>query len=528
MADKLPFGEGASINRPPLFCGVNYQFWKVRMKIFIHSTDKGIWEAIENGPFIPQVKKDDVFVGYHNAVKQKKCGTFLRSHMRELMMYKGMQKGETIFDVQKRFSHTVNHLMSLGKSFDKEELNIKILKCLDRSWQPKVTTISESKDLTSMTTTSLFSKLREHEFEMNRLVVQESEDEHNKGIALKDANQKRQQDSSDGQSLKRYSSKKLNDFNPNKYICYDCGEKGHIKAECPNNESKEKANFKGERREKTKKAYITWDDNEVSSSSSSDDAEANLCLKGSTSSSMSSSSSVKGNNYYQLLEAFNETHEEADRLALSNNRLKGLNNWLENRVKTLEEELEKSKVDFENLDLIYKNSACMCDSNFCENCENLEKKIHYLLKTVDRLTTGKSNFENVLAYQNCVFGKAGLGFYPQSRKNGISKPFSSVLENQSIKRTKQPVVTYFYCMKRGHSVRFFMIRKSLVPKGPPKARHSRSNSLLAVELSEFDVQYEPQGLIKGQVYPDFMVELSSEGPQTDPNDFQWVLSVDGS
>jgi len=62
MADKMPFGEGASINRPPLFCGVNYQFWKVRMKIFIHSTDKGIWESIENGPFVPQVKKDDVLV----------------------------------------------------------------------------------------------------------------------------------------------------------------------------------------------------------------------------------------------------------------------------------------------------------------------------------------------------------------------------------------------------------------------------------------------------------------------------------
>jgi len=65
---------------------------------------------------------------------------------------------------------------------------------------------------------------------------------------------------------------------------------------------------------------------------------------------MSSSSSVKGSNYYQLLSAFNETHEEANRLALSYNRLKGLNNWLENRIKTLEEELEKSKVDFENLD----------------------------------------------------------------------------------------------------------------------------------------------------------------------------------
>ena len=30
----------------------------------------------------------------------------------------------------------------------------------------------------------------------------------------------------------------------------------------------------------------------------------------------------------------------------------------------------------------------------------------------------------------------------------------------------------------------------------------------AVELSEFDVQYEPRGPIKGQVYADFMAELS--------------------
>jgi len=32
----------------------------------------------------------------------------------------------------------------------------------------------------------------------------------------------------------------------------------------------------------------------------------------------------------------------------------------------------------------------------------------------------------------------------------------------------------------------------------------------------------------GQMYVDFMEELSSEDPQPDPNDFQWVLSVDGS
>jgi len=61
MAEKLPFGEGASINRPPLFCGLNYQFWKVRMKIFVESLDRGIGDAIENGPFIPMFEKDNVF-----------------------------------------------------------------------------------------------------------------------------------------------------------------------------------------------------------------------------------------------------------------------------------------------------------------------------------------------------------------------------------------------------------------------------------------------------------------------------------
>jgi len=46
MAHKLPFEEGTSINRLPLLCGVNYQFCKVRMKIFIESIDKRIWDAI--------------------------------------------------------------------------------------------------------------------------------------------------------------------------------------------------------------------------------------------------------------------------------------------------------------------------------------------------------------------------------------------------------------------------------------------------------------------------------------------------
>jgi len=63
MAENhLPFAEGASINRHSIFSGVNYQFWKVRTQIFIESIDKGIWNAIVNGPYVPMHVVDGVSV----------------------------------------------------------------------------------------------------------------------------------------------------------------------------------------------------------------------------------------------------------------------------------------------------------------------------------------------------------------------------------------------------------------------------------------------------------------------------------
>jgi len=158
-------------------------------------------------------------------------------------------KGETIGHVRKRFTHIVNHLINLGKIFERDELNINILKCLDRSWQPKVTSISESKDLTTFTTISLFGKLREHELEMNRLNDQEYEEKHVRSIALKVVGHRDGQESSEdndgetlnllnkkfskflkknskdkNQSSNRYNNMKLNDFNSNNYTYFGCGK----------------------------------------------------------------------------------------------------------------------------------------------------------------------------------------------------------------------------------------------------------------------------------------------------------------
>ena len=109
--------------------------------------------------------------------------------IQEYKLFK-MQKRESIPEVQKRFTHIVNHLMGLGKEFDKEELKIKVLKCLHRNWQPKVTTISESKDLSIITTIALFGKLREHEIEMQRLSQLKASKKKVKTITLKASSSK--------------------------------------------------------------------------------------------------------------------------------------------------------------------------------------------------------------------------------------------------------------------------------------------------------------------------------------------------
>ena len=100
--------------------------------------------------------------------------------------------------------------------------------------------------------------------------------------------------------------------------------------------------------------------------------------------------------------------------------------------------------------MIYQNSSSKCiDSSFCENCKSLQKKVHYLLKTVDKFSKGQSNLETIFASQNCIFGKVGLGFNTNSKNRSVSKPFSSFFEKQPFVLSKQPVETCFYCMKMG-------------------------------------------------------------------------------
>jgi len=50
---KVLFAEGSAVNRPPMFNGMNYAFWKIRMRIFMESIDALIWEVVVHGPYVP-------------------------------------------------------------------------------------------------------------------------------------------------------------------------------------------------------------------------------------------------------------------------------------------------------------------------------------------------------------------------------------------------------------------------------------------------------------------------------------------
>jgi len=60
-------------------------------------------------------------------VKRSRINTL--THEYELFI---INQNETIQDMQRRFTHIVNHLASLGKIFPNEDLINKVLRCLSR------------------------------------------------------------------------------------------------------------------------------------------------------------------------------------------------------------------------------------------------------------------------------------------------------------------------------------------------------------------------------------------------------------
>ena len=230
-----------------------------------------------------------------------------------------MEEGESISSIQMRFTHIVNKLQNLGKDISNQDCTNKILRCMTREWQPKVTSIKESQNLNVLSIITIFGKLKEHEYEIIRLKSSEEDSKMkgNKSIAFKASSSKaslsKNGDSDSGgvspneddmglfvKQFNRYIQKHGLIRSDNSLVnsrkiqskgdsskegkglsCFGCGKFGHLKSECPDL-IKLKGKASSFDKSRGKRAYIAWEDDETSSTQSdSENYEvAQLCFTG--------------------------------------------------------------------------------------------------------------------------------------------------------------------------------------------------------------------------------------------------------
>ena len=445
----------------------------------------------------------DTLVETHEGTTEVKRSR-LNTLSQEYEMFR-MQPGESIVALQKRFVHLTNHLIALGKTFTNDDLNLKVLRSLTREWQPKVTAISEKKSLSTMTSASLFGKLQEHELELGRLEKHESQEKKSKGIALKvDSKNDKDDETSEDENfmllvkkLGKFFNKNKNSSYPKKnkhfrkkeastsmqdVTCYECGQQGHIKPDCP--KLAKKGGFKGKKEFKNKKAYVAWDDNEISSSSESESDEcANMALMASHHSDeeideVSSNFSVYDNDAQDVI---NELLKECKTLYKSISSQKKQISSLEEKNIALEKYIEsgKQKLMDEKQSLV------------CKNCESLSFQIVQLKRVLERYEKGQIGLEEILKHQRYSNDKSGLGyskfskpstnktiFVKASEQVAKEKVNNSKIMHQShkkkmIAKKKNYVPRYrsnfqptcFYCGIKGHTPNACYVRNFSVPKG---------------------------------------------------------------
>ncbi|GAV57796.1 zf-CCHC domain-containing protein/DUF4219 domain-containing protein/UBN2 domain-containing protein [Cephalotus follicularis] len=456
-------GESQNISKPPFFDGNNYGHWKAKMTIFIQSLDYNLWDLIVDGPNLPTVtlengdvvpkprnlyddndrrrvqinakakhiiicaiKSNDfnrisssisakemwdrLEVTYEGTNQVKEAKISMLVHEYEMFT---MNKNEYIKSMFSRFTNIINALKALDKTYSNSEMVRKILRCLPRSWMPKVTAIAEAKNLNVLPLEDLLGSLMTHELLMQKKDGEEEKEKKKKKIvALKSSLIEDSEDDDDNEELalitrkfkKFLASKKKFGGKPNKkvyqkgesskleeIICFECNKPGHYKSDCPRLKKKDLL--------KKKKAMIaTWDDSDESSSDEDSNEEvAQIALMA-------------------LEEEEEEESDEVtyDELVLVVEKYSSIITSLKKKVKTLVNENEELK----SINLVKEKNSNEIEIDLLENevaflekeNRNLKEEIDALKKTFSKFSNSSEKLENLLGMQRCVFDKAGLGY----------------------------------------------------------------------------------------------------------------------
>ncbi|GAV74452.1 zf-CCHC domain-containing protein/UBN2 domain-containing protein, partial [Cephalotus follicularis] len=310
----------------------------------------------------------------------------------------------------------VNSLKNLGKNYSNQELVRKILRCLPRSWTPKVMAIEEAKDLSTPPLEQLVGSLMTHATTMKN--NEHVEVKKKKTIALRASKGEKFKKFLKSQKSKKSFKKKLpqeeESSKREEPTCYECKKPDHFKNECPNLKKKEKFN---KEQSKKKKAFVaTWDDSDPSSSEEESDEEvANIVVM-----AIEEEDEDEVNfTFDELQNAYENLFNEYKNVCIKNKSLKkdvcsmykeleNLKNENRNYINDIESLKSKNSYYMNEIDVLIVSSKMSID--FKEEYEKLKLEIDALKKTFSKFSNSSDKFDNLLGLQMCVFHKAGLGY----------------------------------------------------------------------------------------------------------------------
>ncbi|GJX02891.1 retrovirus-related pol polyprotein from transposon TNT 1-94 [Tanacetum coccineum] len=235
--DSDKYLEGQSMQRPPLFESDHFIYWKNRLETYVKAKDLDRWHIILNGAFPPLAKNKETQIlevvpfeqqdddlkkklaknkeakmVLYNALPKKDyerifmCKTAKDIWQSLLITHQGnsqvndnkidllVQQYEqfTILEEESidsgftRFNTIITSFKALDEGFSSKNYVRKFLRALYPKWRAKVTTIEESKDLSSLALDELIGNLKVHEVVMEKdPEIYKGKKERVKSIALK-------------------------------------------------------------------------------------------------------------------------------------------------------------------------------------------------------------------------------------------------------------------------------------------------------------------------------------------------------
>ena len=200
--------RGQSLTIPPLFDGINYAYWKVRMRAFLQFLDEKVWQAVEIGWIKPKEASTDwdnakikaanfnsralnalfsavtneEFKKISSIETAKEAWTILQTTYEGTKAVKDskLQRLTTSFEETKmeedelfdEFYVKLKDIVNLGylaETIPKPKVVREVLRSLPKRFHAKITTIEELKDIDSIPLTGLVGNLQTYELGFTRI-----------------------------------------------------------------------------------------------------------------------------------------------------------------------------------------------------------------------------------------------------------------------------------------------------------------------------------------------------------------------